>query len=220
MSNAKLFSAPKNLGTEHERAVIRQKAFDEQYSELQKEWYLRLVSSGMDADTVFDNFGRRDEATKYSTEQEEQYSLYARWNHKADASSFQTGNDQNAAANARIWRQFSIGKTEREIADEAEISQQAVGKKLKALTARCHKDIRAGKLLSEKDSRAEINEFTRLQAIKEKHLKLVRSASFGETIVDSVTESGCLVRLELDNDLIDAFNRVTATLALALGAKV
>lgn len=217
-TSAKLFTAPLNLGKETERAAVREKHFNEEYSDLQATWYARLVEAGMDANHVYDKHGRRDEAKAYSESQETIYARAARFEHVADESDFQTKHENNPQINKRIWHLYAVGQTEDEIADNVDLSRRTVRQKLNTLQKRQKLAAEAGKLLATNDSKAEVLEFNRLQALGRKHLALIKSGKLGETIVDSVTNSGALVPTLFDQDSIDALNSTTAWLALAFAS--
>lgn len=213
----KLFKA--GLGTkEQDQALSREKFFNQEYGELAASWNQRLISSGMEPDQALDQYGRRDLPDTYSAEQEHQYAMYARWAHKADASRFNLGRSSSVERNRQIWNLFANGFTVREIGKDLDVDYRRVNEVVLKLTERCHEDIRLGVCDAEKDSRTDINRWTQLQAIKQKHLTMLRNGTLAETIADSVIESGCLIKLPLDEEVVAAFNDATAQIALALAA--
>lgn len=212
----KLFKAA--LGSkEQDKALSREKFFNQEHGELAASWNQRLISSGMEPDQALDQYGRRDLPDTYSSEQEHQYAMYARWVHRAAQSQFEIGKG-TATRNRQIWSLYSQGMTEREIAADVNLSQPTVHDILIKLISRCHEDIRLGVCDAEKDSRQEINDWTKLQNIKRKHLDMLRSGTLAETIADSIIDSGCLIKLPFDEDVVAAFNDATAQLALAFAA--
>ncbi len=216
MNTAKLFESPRGT-KEQEKAAAREKAFFREYGELQAAWYLKLVDSGMDADAVYDNAGRRDEASSYDEAQEHFYARIARFEHVADDSDFQTSQG-NIEVNKRVWHLYAVGQTEREIADNTDLSRRTIRQKLETLTKRYKITAEAGKLLASDDTKAEVVSWNRLQAIGRKYLNaLANNESLGNLIVDSVTDSGCLVPRQLPSEALEALNNVTASLSLALG---
>lgn len=215
-NQAPLFETPRG-SKEAEKAAAREKLFNQSYGDLQNTWYLKLVDSGMDANQVFDKHGRHDEASVYDEAQEHFYANLARFEHVADESDFQTGHEDNKETNKRIWHLYAVGQTQDEISDNTDLSRRTVRQKLDTLTKRYKAAAEAGKLNTTEDTKAEVVAWNRLQAIGRKHLELLRSGRLGETIVDSVVDSECLVPRKLSDDAIEALNNVTASLALALG---
>jgi hypothetical protein len=209
----KLFTAARG-NTEQEKALSREKSFNDEFGALQSEWYQRTISSGMPANQVLNEIPNH-EASRYSPEQEHQFAIYARWLHKAAPAQFEIGKD-TASRNKKVWSLFSMGHTEREIADALDLHRKTVYNILVKLQSRCHEDTRNGLLDADSDSRSEINQWTRLQAIKQKHLTMLRNGTLAETIADSIIDSGCLIKLPYDQEVIDALNESTAQIALAL----
>jgi DNA-binding CsgD family transcriptional regulator len=213
----KLFKS--GLGSkEQDKALSREKFFIEEYGPLAAEWNQQLISSGMDPDQALDQYGRRDLPDTYSAEQEHQFATYARWAHKADSSRFSLGRQGHTERNRQIWALYARGETIRSIMDNLDLKKNIVETVIEKLRERCHEDVRAGVCDADTDSRAEINQWTRLQAIKQKHLTMLRNGTLAETIADSVIESGCLIKLPIDQDVVDALNEATAQISLALAA--
>lgn len=220
MNNAKLFTSPRGTNKETECAAQREKAFQLEYGQLQSEWYGRLVANGMNPDHVYDNHGRRDTASVYDEAQEYYYSQVARFEHVGTDEDFQTGHQDNIELNKRVWHLHAVGQTERDIAETLDMSRNNVARKLDVLTKRFKRAAEDGRLKATVDSKADVATANRLHAIGRKYLdKLARKESLGELIVDRFIDSGALVPRKLDNDSIEALNRVTATLALVMGAK-
>jgi hypothetical protein len=213
----KLFKSPKG-STEQERALHREKLFTEEHGKLQAEWNARLISSGMDANTVYSEYGR-DVETRYSEAQEIQYSNYSRWLHKADACRFNHGPRSNIERNKAAWNLFANrGMTLREISSQLDVDVKNLHTTVSKLIEACNEDTRNGLLAAENDTKQEQAEWRRLQALKEKHLKLVKSGQVGAAIVDNLIDSGHLIPLPIDTDAADALNEATAQLALAFAA--
>jgi hypothetical protein len=213
----KLFKSPKG-STEQERALHREKLFAEEHGKLQTEWYARLISSGMDVAHVHLGSERRDSGS-FDDVQADQFNNQCRWTHKADISSFGTSQQSKPERNKQIWWLHSFhGLTNREIGERMDIDHKAVERILDRCRANFTEDTRNGLLAAENDTKQEQAEWRRLQALKEKHLKLVRSGQVGAAIVDKLIDSGHLIRLPIDTDAADALNEATAQLALAFAA--